>query len=187
MSKKPQTFNVTMDRKKNPALRQQMGELRGGMIEAAERNHLPERFIESQHPHRPAVRIMDQETGRITTVPLFAYGEVRKALNDLYGPPKMTVEQQFAVLKLPMLVEGDGFRAVGVRSPFEDDDVMYRIEVDGIDGGELGVARIEIRGPKKYAVLTQEGFIAEEKSLKLAMQSVELDVMPDLRSSGPRP
>jgi hypothetical protein len=59
--------------------------LGGMMTDAAEKNELPERFRVTQQPGNPSVFIIDTTTMRTTIVPLFAYGAVRKTLNDLFG------------------------------------------------------------------------------------------------------
>jgi hypothetical protein len=87
MTKKPKSkykpFAVPNDAKLHPILQEQLADLRGGMVGAAERQHLPARFATRQH-HTPAVVITDTQTGRAITVPLFAYREVRAALADLF-------------------------------------------------------------------------------------------------------
>jgi len=69
-----------------PALARQLGSLRGGMVEAAEKAPLPARFSAVPHPDRPAMVVVDELTGRSSTVPLYAYGAVRAALTDLVEP-----------------------------------------------------------------------------------------------------
>jgi hypothetical protein len=73
------------DAEKNPALREELGELRGGIMAQAHRNPLPARFQEQACSDRPAVCITDSTTGRQVTVPLFALGEVRQTLNGLFA------------------------------------------------------------------------------------------------------
>lgn len=46
---------------------------------------LPVRFEVEDHPKKPSVKITDTTTGKETIVPLFAYREVSKALNELFG------------------------------------------------------------------------------------------------------
>lgn len=73
------------DNRLNPALAAEVAGLRGGMTDAAEQQPLPVRFDAVEHPDRPAMIITDLETGRRTTVSMFAYRSVRQALNDLLG------------------------------------------------------------------------------------------------------
>jgi len=193
MSKKPQTFGVTMDRRLNQELRNETAQGRGRMIEAAEGNPLPERFTAARHKHNAFMVLTDTQTGRTSEVPLHAYGAARALLNDLYGPPKPTAKQRFEELGLPLEVEGDGFRAVACQSPFQAGEIMYRVEVEGFDGGEEGVARIVPRfreGTLEFAVWDgpdYNGFIVNDSSLEQAIETVRLDVMPDLLAGGPRP
>jgi hypothetical protein len=76
---------INGDELMNDALRNDVQSLRGGMVGAAERHHLPDRFQVIQDVDAPRMIIKDTETGRSTIVPLFAYGNVREALNDLFG------------------------------------------------------------------------------------------------------
>jgi hypothetical protein len=46
---------------------------------------LPARFKVEDHPNKPSVKITDTNTGKETIVPSFAYREVSKVLNDLFG------------------------------------------------------------------------------------------------------
>lgn len=61
--------------------------LRDMMGGAARRNPLPKRF-KADESKSPKITITDTETGRSTTVGLYAYGDVRKVLNDLFGDGK---------------------------------------------------------------------------------------------------
>lgn len=75
---------IHSDEKMNPVLKEEVSELRGGMYNQAEKNELPKRFISIPSENTPSIIITDTETDRETTVSLFAYGGVRKALNDLF-------------------------------------------------------------------------------------------------------
>jgi hypothetical protein len=81
----PKVHEIIPDASANPALRKQMGTLRGGMVQAANSNPLPERFKVEPVLGAPRMDITDTQTGRKTTVPIFAYGEVRRALNELFS------------------------------------------------------------------------------------------------------
>ena len=83
MSRRP-TLRVSSDNRLNPALAAEVGGLRGGMLAAAEARPLPARFSAVPHPDRPAMVVVDEQTGRSTTVGLFAYGALREALTDLF-------------------------------------------------------------------------------------------------------
>ena len=76
---------TSADARLNPELASQLGSLRGGMVEAAERQGMPTRFSAVPHPDSPAMVIVDEETGRSTTVGLHAYGAARRMLGDLFG------------------------------------------------------------------------------------------------------
>jgi hypothetical protein len=85
-TRKPKTrpYRVSADAKLHPVLQEQLGELRDGLVGAAEGQHLPARFTARAHADHPSFVITDHNTGHATTVPLFAYGEVRAALADLF-------------------------------------------------------------------------------------------------------
>jgi hypothetical protein len=68
----------------NPTLKKEVSELRGGILEQAETIKLNERFAVHPHENKPSMIIKDLTTGNSTEVPLFAYREVRKALNNLF-------------------------------------------------------------------------------------------------------
>lgn len=63
---------IKSDEKLNPALKEQVQEL-------------PSRFEVIDCEGSPEMTIVDTYTGRKTTVPIFAYKEVRKAIQQLFG------------------------------------------------------------------------------------------------------
>lgn len=75
---------ISSDSKLNPVLKEEVTSLRGGMLAQAEKNQLPSRFEVQSHKEFPSMIIRDRKSGNITEVPLFAYGEVRRVLNDLF-------------------------------------------------------------------------------------------------------
>ena len=185
--RKPQSFNVSADTQHGAEAAAELGRMRGGMVGAAEKKSLPERFMTVEHAHRPAVIIHDTETGRSSTVSLCDYYGARKLLGDLFGPPKPTAVERLAEAGLPSVVEREGYKAIGGPSLFNDDDLCYRIEIDGIDGGEVGVARIELRAHHKvFVVIDQDGLVIPKTSLEAALVSVEEKVLPRY-SIAPRP
>ena len=80
----PSQMPISTDDRLNPQLAQQLSSLRGGLIETAEIQVMPERFTASPHPDRPAMILIDTVMGNSATISLFAYREVRKALQDLF-------------------------------------------------------------------------------------------------------
>jgi hypothetical protein len=78
-------FNVRPDQKFSPENQRKIGRIRGGMVDAAERNPLPARFVVRQHEFKPHVIILDRETGQEASVALCDYYGARKLLNDLFG------------------------------------------------------------------------------------------------------
>lgn len=88
MTKNPNSKNkrypVTNDATLHPVLQDQLADLRGGMVGAAERQHLPSRFTVREDPDQPRFVITDTHSGRATTVPLCGYLDVRVALADLF-------------------------------------------------------------------------------------------------------
>jgi hypothetical protein len=55
------------------------------MLDAAERFPLPARFILKYGDRPSRVIILDNETGRQSTVGLYALSQVLQTLNDLFG------------------------------------------------------------------------------------------------------
>lgn len=78
-------MKIKSDEEANEALAEELGGLRGSMLAAAEGREMPARFSAEPHGERPAMIITDSETGRQTMVPLFAYGDVRRTLTELFG------------------------------------------------------------------------------------------------------
>lgn len=77
-------METSQDKHLNPQLKEAVQGLRGGIVAQANKNPIPERFMCEPHPDHPRVIITDTETGKTTDVPLFAYGEVRKVLTELF-------------------------------------------------------------------------------------------------------
>jgi len=75
---------ISSDENMYPELKQRVQSIRGAISSRADRNQLPERFVVTQNPDHPRMVITDTITGNATDVPLFAYGEVRQVLNDLF-------------------------------------------------------------------------------------------------------
>lgn len=77
--------HITTDDRMNPALKAEIGGLRGGMLGAAEKVNCPDRFTMTPDPDNPAMFITDTTTGRKARVSLYAYGAVREVLAELFG------------------------------------------------------------------------------------------------------
>jgi len=69
----------------NQELAREIADLQTGIRDAAEANELPVRFRVEQLQDKPVMRITDTLCGRSTDVPLYAYGQVRAALNELFA------------------------------------------------------------------------------------------------------
>ena len=65
--------------------RKETATVRGAMEEISKNIPLPERFVVQNDEVESAVIITDTRTNRETQISLYAFGEVRKALNDLFG------------------------------------------------------------------------------------------------------
>ena len=78
-------MEISGDRYMNEDLRREIIPLRGSIVAAAERLPVPSRFEVRPHPDASAIVITDAATGREITVPLFAYGEVRRVLDGLFS------------------------------------------------------------------------------------------------------
>jgi hypothetical protein len=59
--------------------------LQSSILDAAERHPVPDRFVITPAASMPRMHILDMVTGRSSQVPLYAYGEVRRVLADLFG------------------------------------------------------------------------------------------------------
>ena len=77
-------MKIISDRRMNPVLQKEVQELRGSILEQVEQNELSSRFKCEKLQTEPSMLITDTETDRQTIVPLFAYGEVRRILKDLF-------------------------------------------------------------------------------------------------------
>jgi hypothetical protein len=160
------------------------GQFRGDMVTAAERKELPDRFLVEEHAHTPAMIVYDNKTGREALVPLFAYGAVREALNDLFGPPKLTVQEQLEALGLPFVAESRELTARGAFSPTER-GLCYRLQIEGVDAGELGVGRISVREDGKFhLVVERQGRLGVYDTLDLALDAANEQIVP-LYKGGP--
>lgn len=78
-------FHVSSDAQLNHELQAELGSLRGGVVAAAERLSIPERFTFEPHPDRPAMILKDKQTKRTSVVRLCHYLGVRETLADLFG------------------------------------------------------------------------------------------------------
>lgn len=76
---------VSNDNRMNSSLQGEVQGLRGGMVAQAEKNELPERFQVTPHADYPRMIIEDTVTGKKTEVGLYAYGDVRRVLGELFG------------------------------------------------------------------------------------------------------
>lgn len=81
---------------KNKSLHTELGQkavpaIKGAMINAAEEQQLPDRFVVDSSA-TPKIKITDKITGRSTVIGLFAYGDVRQALNDLFADVAITTD-----------------------------------------------------------------------------------------------
>jgi hypothetical protein len=75
---------IESDNVLNDALKEEVQTLRGDIMDCAEKkNPLPEGFEAVPCKNDPSVMI--KYNGRESQVPIFAYGEVRQTLNDLFG------------------------------------------------------------------------------------------------------
>lgn len=86
-------FEVSTDTRMNPALREEITGLRGGMLAAmrASTPGTPARFTEAQHPDRPAIVITDTVTGAAVTVGLCDYRGARQVLAGFLAPDEATI------------------------------------------------------------------------------------------------
>lgn len=184
MSKKIEPFNTSMDASHSESGAAILGQMRGSMVAAAESVRLPERFLVTQHAHRPAMIISDLETGRSSTVALCDYRGALELLSDLFGDPKPTIEQESERLGIPVVMELDALTAVLGPSPTER-ELAYRLEVEGVDAGELGVGRIQIRNGS-YHVISTKAWIGETEYLDEAMEMARDEILPLYRGAAYR-
>lgn len=84
-NRKPIVHRITPDSEKSPVLARELGSLRAGMVQAANRHPLPAGFTANPCEDSPAFVLTHEATGRTTQVPLFAWGAVKQALHELLG------------------------------------------------------------------------------------------------------
>lgn len=177
-NKRSEPLNTSQDARYSAGGRALLGSLRGEISSAAEQNDLPDRFVVVAHAHRPAMIIHDTETGRQSVVGLYAYAAARKTLNDLFGPPKPTLQERLDELQLPHQFEFGSMTAVGAWSPLIEDCVCVTLELDGEDLGELGIGRIEVRDDGLFHLLTPDEHVDAFADLADALQRAEDDIVP---------
>ena len=78
-------MKIKSDKKLNPALAEEVQGVRGILVDSAESNPIPERFTVQASSEGPYMYIVDNETNRTSKVPLFAYGQTRRVLTELFG------------------------------------------------------------------------------------------------------
>lgn len=183
---RPDPFNTTNDARYSKAAVAQIGELRGGMVAAAEKFGLPDRFIAERHAHRPAIVLLDQETGRTSVVPLFAYGAVREMLNDLYGPAQATLEEVFDEKGLDTEIEFGSMEGKAAWSPLIKRVACYVLDIPGVEAGELGIGRIEMRDDGLFHLLDTNDHIGAFETLEHALFKAEDEIVPNY-APGRRP
>lgn len=79
----PRIHRTRSDARLDPALQEQVGTLRGSMLDAAERNPLPPGF-RVEPMDRPSARIVHEASGRSHVVAFHSYGAVRKAFGEMF-------------------------------------------------------------------------------------------------------
>ena len=75
---------VTADKDLNPDLANQVATLRGGIVGQANKMKKNDKFTYELSVSSPEARITNNENGKSTIVPLYAYGDVIKVLNELF-------------------------------------------------------------------------------------------------------
>lgn len=76
--------HISSDFNKNPELKNDLGEVRGSIVENANKVPIPERFQVTPDESLPKMWIKDTTTGNEVAVGIFAYAEVRRVLNALF-------------------------------------------------------------------------------------------------------
>jgi hypothetical protein len=77
--------SIVSDESLNKQLKEDVQDLRGCILGSAEKQPLPDRFTVTASKDKPEMIITDNKTGKSTLTPLFAYGEVRRVLSDLFN------------------------------------------------------------------------------------------------------
>ena len=75
-------MKISTDKRFNKSLKKEVQSLRGTMHSQAEKNPLPEGYTAKACKDSPAF-IITAPNGKSTSVPLYAYSDVRKALKEL--------------------------------------------------------------------------------------------------------
>jgi len=81
-------MQIKSDEKLNPELKKQIQETRSVILEQATKIEMPSRFKSEKSNSSPTMIITDTTTNRKADVPLFAYGNVRKVLSNLFSSEK---------------------------------------------------------------------------------------------------
>ena len=74
---------ISTDKHLNPELKKQVSELRGSILGQAEKNTIPDWIMATPCKNQPSIIIANLHNGHNFECPLFAYGQVRKALAEL--------------------------------------------------------------------------------------------------------
>lgn len=75
-------MKITSDKRLNNQLQEDISELRESIIENVKTTS--KRFVAVNPTDKPEMIITDTSTWKTTTVPLYAYGNVMKALTELF-------------------------------------------------------------------------------------------------------
>jgi hypothetical protein len=186
------------------------------MMSQADKQELPERFLAEPDLHSPSVHVLDTDTGRRTKVPLFAYREVRRVLNELFSPgydQARVMADYLSKRGMPARIDRDGHAFVARPHPVTPGVYGLSLEVDGVPTPDMGHAWVfsaqpleedKVASPMsgykityldgRYDSMTFEAWDAAFPEiyrvygrLEEAVERVEAEELPAIRrSSGPR-
>lgn len=148
----PRIHRTRTDARLNPALQEQVGTLRGSMLDAAERHPLPPGFV-VEPMDRPSARLVHEESGRSHVVPFYAYSAVRKAFSEMF-PEGMQA------------TFGNGSR-FGVR----DNDGATEI-VDSVTGRAVEVPLYAMRDILETAKVIGDNHLTERMRFEASLENV---------------
>lgn len=109
---KGNTFKVKSDERLNTELKKEVQETRSSIFSSAEKVKMSKRFVTKPVDYEPSLEITDSFTNKKAVVPLFAYGEVREALNDLFPEEKelwVIYKRKDNTVALDFYLEGDPY------------------------------------------------------------------------------
>lgn len=148
----PRIHRTRSDARLNPVLQDQVGALRGSMLDAAERNPLPPGFV-AEPMDRPSARIVHEASGRAHVVAFHSYAAVRKAFAEMFP---------------------DGMQATfgnGTRFDVQETDGKFEI-YDKVTGRAVEVPLYAMRDILETARVIADDYLTERMRFESSLENV---------------